>query len=275
MAFVSLPLSIVFAVTLSSQTFAIEPPDCPGHLSAEPNMAQRIAKVLEKRLKREGGSLGRQARGYSIVIATMVASAAATTYVSSSLPPNFQFISLFLGQVTTLGVWVFGAPIWEPLYSGFRKVAFGVKSSDSDSKSSQAEVSRRFDRIWQRTQESYSLNEQMSRNLLSQFLLAIHQNFYEAYRAMNSHNPEYAADQVAEAAVRLRRLFRDIEPDDPSVVAVVRTAFVNHVQIDEEFVKTVERRITALDDSFPTESAQPYYRRLFEAWLGVLPSFKR
>jgi hypothetical protein len=258
---------LLVSAFFSNPALAKEPENCESQVSAKAGFGRRISEKVEKNLERMGVP-SREARGYSILIATMVASAVAANYASSSLPPNLQFISYFLSQISTLGVFVFGAPIWEPLSSGFRKMAFGVKKSDAerDEKSLDA---RRFDELWRRTQETYSLNEQMSRNLVTQFIVSVHRNFYEAYRAVNERNPIYAADQLAEAAFRLRTMFRDISPEDPSVAAAVKTAFVNHVQVDPEFVEQVRKQVAVLDKDAETKTAKAYYDRIYLSWLGV------
>ncbi len=257
-------LSIIL-ILFSQAVGAADIDRCAESVSSAKGQNQVLIDSVEQDLKRKGIS-AREARGYAILIATMVASAAATTYVSSALPPSFQFVSHFLAQVSTLGVFVFGAPIWEPLSSGFRKMAFGVRSQtvgpggvlDPD-----------FEALWRRTQEHYSLNAQMSRNVINQFLISVHQNFYEAHRAIQSRNSVYAADQIAEAAFRLKTLFRDIDPEDPSVASAIRTAFTNHVVVDSEFVTSVFARIEKLDVSFASGESANYYNRLLAAWLNL------
>ncbi|MBX3022649.1 MAG: hypothetical protein KF799_13335 [Bdellovibrionales bacterium] len=261
--------SILFAssVLTTPQASWADTGDCQRELVGDESLGLKVATIIEKDL-REKGHRGREVRGYSILIATMIASAAATTYVSASLPPDLQFISFFLTQVSTLGVYVFGAPIWEPLSSGFRKMAFGVRRAELESPHYAVDM-RKLEGLWRKTQENYSLNEQMSRNVVTQFLISVHQNFYEAYRAAGSDNRDYAAAQIAEAAVRLRTLFRDIDPDDRSVVGAVKTAFVDHVSIDHEFLDQVMLRVRALDKYAESETANVYYARLFRAWLGM------
>lgn len=253
-------------------TFAAENVKCESHLSAQiPASGDKLlSESLRKTVYRF--ELSREARGYSILIATMIASAAATTYLSSALPPDFQFISHFLAQISTLGVYVFGAPIWEPLSSGFRKIAFGVRQGEVGAGAGSTELDREFESLWRRTQENYSLNQQMSRNVITQFLISVHQNFYEAYRAAHDRNPEYAADQVAEAAVRLRTLFREIAPDDPSLVGAIQAAFTHHVAVDEAFAQSVARRIANLDERALSDEGRSYYQRIFSAWLGQSPT---
>ncbi len=236
---------------------------CREILSPSDDLVHSVSQAVEKDLKGKGFSK-REARGYAILISTMIGSAAATTYLSSSLPSDFQFVSHFIAQVSTLGVYVFGAPIWEPLSSRFRKVAFGVRGADNPEENF---LKPEFESLWRRTQENYSLNAQMSRNVINQFLISVHQNFYEAHRAVKSGDKNYAADQVAEAAFRLKTLFRDIDPSDASVASAVKTSFTNHVVVDAEFVQSVLDRIAKLDPSFAAVESRAYYDELLGVWL--------
>ncbi len=203
-------------------------------------------------------------KGYSILVGTMVGSAVLTTAISSHVPPGFQFVSIFITQVSTLGVYVLGAPIWEPMTSKFRKWAFGL-NVDVGQKSPN---SIQLEETWTRTQERYSLNAQMSRNVVSQFIFTVKENFYHAYRAHVSGDPVYAADQVAEAAYRMRILFADVSPGDPSVAAAVKSAFTGHVQIGPDFLPLVTSRLEALDADFNVAEVQEYYRAILKMWLS-------
>lgn len=232
-------------------------------LAENERIAHEAARAAEQEL-RQRGARRIEARGYAILIGTMVGTAAATTYLSSSLPQGFQFLSHLLAQVSTLGIYVFGAPIWEPLSSGFRKLAFGVRGSHHPVQTGEPE----FERLWRRTQEHYSLNAQMSRNVISQFIISVQNNFYEAHRAIHARNPVYAADQIAEAAFRLRTLFKDVPPGEPAVAAVVRSAFTHHVTVDAAFIGLVSDRLRRLDAKVDSDEARDYYELIIAAWLG-------
>jgi hypothetical protein len=222
--------------------------------------APAIEKVVEANMKAKGVPK-HNLRGYALLVTSMVASAAAVTYLTGQLPPDFQFVSQILTQFSTLGIYVFGAPIWEPLSSAVRKLAFGLGMVEKSESARQAE----FETLWRRTQEYYSANGQLSRTVLTDYITSVQQNFYQAFQAVQSDNPEYAADQVAEAAFRLHMLFREIPPSDPSVAGAVRAAFINHVKVGSDFTKMVLERIQKLD---PNEASEPFYQEVLQAWLA-------
>jgi hypothetical protein len=249
----------VNVVDLSEQTL---------DLQTAQDISVQVSEQVEVELAKTGFK-DPQKRGYAILIGSMVGSAALTTYLGSHLGSELQFLSIFLAQVSTLGVYVIGAPIWEPISSKFRQIAFGVGKDSSLQETNRNPV---LESTWLRTQEHYSLNAQMSRNVISQFVVSVRQNFYEAQRALKSNDQNFAVDQIAEAAFRLRILFRDIRPDDVSVAAAVNSAFTNHVELDGKFVELVWRKLEELDPHFQTTDSRTYYSQTLQSWLKISAS---
>ena len=198
----------------------------------------------------------RRAVGYAKLVTVMVVTAIVTSYVGGRLP---RFMAQFVGQLSTLGVYVVGAPIWEPMSSAFRKMAFDVNGEAGP-------VDDQLEALWRRTQREYSINEQMSRNVIASFLMTAKMNFYQAHAAY-ARDPAYAAAQIAEAAVRVRRYFADISPRDQAVTAAVRAAFTDHAPVDQGFREAVMRAIATLDPVTPDLGAA--YGDLLEAWLSA------
>lgn len=247
----------LLSFVLLTTAFAKERPDCAPDLAED--VAHAAARAAEPQLRARG--FGRRAGGYAILIGAMVASAAATTYLTTQLPPHVQFLSQLIGQVSTLGVYVFGAPIWEPLSSAFRKFAFGIEGRGG------GRADPRLEAQWLRTQNTYSINEQMSRGVVNAFVTAVRQNFYEAHRAMRDDDVGFAVDQVAEAAVRLRLHFADLTPDEPAVTLAVRASFTAHARVDATFRRAVEKRIQEFDAGAHESSADAHYAATLDAWL--------
>ncbi len=228
-------------------------------------MSHEVSLLADVDLAKKG-MFGPQKRGYAILIGSMVGSAALTTYLGSHLSSDLQFLSIFLAQVSTLGVYVVGAPIWEPISSRFRQMAFGI---GKDSSLDTVGLNPQLEATWLRTQENYSLNAQMSRNIISQFIVSVKQNFYEAQRAYSTSDNNFSADQVAEAAFRLRLLFKEISPDDISVAAAINSAFTNHIVVDSVFVELVWSKIGSLDPNFNSVENRQYYRVALQSWLKL------
>lgn len=238
------------------------------YIEVASDIAHESMRIAETKLQ-STGLLAKRTRGYAILVGTMVGSAALTSYLISHLPPNYMFLSYFVAQVSTLGVYVFGGAIWDPLLAASRKVGYRVnsKSSESWTDCSRCDEIDSLNKMYARTQENYSLNEQMSRNIINQFLVSIKSNFYEAKRSMELNEVDYAVDQIAEAAVRLRVLFRDVEPDDASVALAVKTSFSRHVRPDISLSTLVLNRIRELDDGVGLPAIDKYYSILVSTWM--------
>jgi len=266
--------SIILGFLLISMTpqyaFASTCNELLGSLSSPQVVSVEVVKDVERDWKAPVEFL-KAKKGYAILIGTMIGSAALATFLTSHLPTQFSFFSQLLSQLSTLGVYVFGSPIWEPLSSGFRKFAFGV-SQAPDIQTETSTENQRLETVWLRTQENYSLNSQMSRNIINLFISSTRQNFYEAYGAIHSGNKTYAADQVAEAAVRMRMLFKDIPPDDSSVKLAIRSAFSAHID-EPGFSDLVRQQIQINDPDFDSKIVSLYYQRLMAAWFVDLSSF--
>lgn len=241
-------------------------PSCDG-LFAPTNGEARLAHKVAARLSASPEILkkfGASSRGYIIISAAMVTSAALSAKLTHALPKDMEFLSNLVGQVSTIGIFVLGAPIWEPISSAFRKYAFGLKRSDT---AAPAASDPALEVIWQRTQSQYSLNSQMSRNVVQAFLLAAHANFTSARIAMLEGDRKLAVAQVAEMAVRMRRLFAEIDPLDPSVRLAVQSTFARHIIDSHEILDDVITQIKNDDPEFRNASVEAYYQALLSCWL--------
>ncbi len=247
---------LVFMFLFSPFSFA--------HLESNPAQCKSAFEEIAPPKENDVISKGRKLRGYSILVGTMVGSAAVGSYLTSLLPAHTEFLTGFIGVLSGLGFYEFSAPIREPLNSTVRKFSFIIKKYGG---LQTVNSNKELDQLWARTQENYSLNSQMSRNIINNFILSAKQNFYEAHRAMVSENEIYAIDQIAEAAYRMRMLFREVEPNDSSVAGAIKTSFLNHVKISTEFSEKVFDRIKILDSKINEPQVSQYYREALKAWI--------
>lgn len=236
-------------------------------LAAElPKNDSRCAEVLVK--SRASGWLAPKVwGGYTLIAGTMVGTAAATSYLTTILPGEAKFLTQLISQLSTLGIYIMGTPIWEPLASYFRARAFRMSSENLNP--AMIHSLEGYEQIWQNGQRVYSINAQMARNIINQFIIATQQNFALAHHAMHRGDRDYAGSQIAEAAVRMRRLFAEVPPNEPSVALAVRATFSQHINIDQNFRNFVWLQIVGFDkEGVLQESVQNYYQQLISAWLG-------
>lgn len=232
--------------------------------------ASKLAHEIEATLSKSQAVqsfFGKKARGYVILTAAMVASAAVTTHLTAHLTTETAFLSTLVGQISTIGIFVLGAPIWQPISSAVQKFAFGIGNGKVDATGFDPEL----ERLWQQTQSRYSINAQMSRNVIQSFLLAAHSSFSAAREARIQGNEALAVDQIAESAVRLRNLFGEIDPEDASIALAVQATFTRHVSDPFMLESAVMERIRLNDPQASTPDVDLYYRTLLRAWLSSKP----
>lgn len=192
------------------------------------------------------------------LVGAMVGTAAASTYLTGALPEKYKFAAMIISQLSVLGLAV-AAPILDPLHSKVKKIAFGG-----------TEENQELEAMWYRIQQSLSINGQMSRNVLSQFLLLFQQNLSNAFSAYSKGDLPYAVSQVALAAVVMRLNYKEILPSDSTVALFVNANFTSHFTFSEDFIQSVRDRIYKLDSQSQTEEAKNYYNLLLSTWFKPL-----
>lgn len=254
----------VFAGTLLTSAVSLATPSRCEVMFGPMPLSKRLAYEardqweFSKELNRK---YGKRARGYALISAAMVGSGMLGMELSKELPKEMAFVA---GQVSAIGIYMLGAPIWEPISSAFRKFAFGLGD-----KATPQNATPELEKQWSRTQSLYSVNGQMSRNVIQNFLIGARMTFTSAREAMVSGNRLLAIDQIAEIAVNLRRLFADIEPTNESIALAIQSSFTRHVPTSETFKNDVMRRIAEIDADLGDPLVADYYRALLKAWLEV------
>ncbi len=239
----------IFFISLLGQPLIAETDHCKKAIAQDLNSPQKSGPKENRDLLNHLKVQTYKWRGYGILVTTMLATAAATSYLTSALPQSTQFLGIFVSQLSTIGIIVFGAPIWEKLFSRLRKNAYGL--SENANLSQLPLSSSHLEAIWKKSQATYSQNAQMSRNLLNQFLIALKQNLDAALASIEKTGEisPYAVDQMAEILIRARLLYSEIPMNDPSVQLTAQTALTSHIdqKILEDLFKQVLSRIEALD----------------------------
>jgi hypothetical protein len=225
----------------------------------ESSFAHKISGAVSRHYVK-ARDFAKRNRGYAVIIATMVTTAAVTTYLTAALPKDLQFLSQFVSQVGTIGIYVFGAPVWEPLASAFRKMAFGFSEGAPQKAESELE------QLWRNTQNKYSLNAQMSRNVVNAFIFNAQHIFYAAHKAITEGDEAYAIDQLSMIAVRMHKLFAEIPPDEESVTQAIRASFTRHIPKAHLLYGPLLAQIQVIDPDKRPETLE-FYKELLNIWL--------
>ncbi len=210
--------------------------------------------------------LPENARGYAVIVSVMLFSAGVSSFISAHIAKDYPFMTYFISQLSILGIVVIGAPIWEPLSSYVRSKAFRLKKDFNPNNSFDKSY---LEELWHETQLKYSINSQMSRNVVTSALNNIQLNLYHSYKAFQEGDKHYAILQISSMAVRLRTLFSEIHPRDEQV----QLAFRSILSIEElknknpDLKSEILKKISELDPDSVHPQNQGYYQNLVAAWL--------
>lgn len=229
--------------------------------------AHDLAQAVQSSIAAVNKTSGR-VMGYSVLVGAMVGSAALTAKLTEALPASGKFLAQLVAQISTLGIYMLGAPIWEPLSSAFRLRAFGISKENSQLWGQSHPDEVEFTKVWASTQSTYGQNAQMSRNLIHQFILAAQQNFRAARIALDSGHLKFALDQIAEIVVRKRHLFADIPVDEPNVRLAVRSEFTNHISDPDQLIEGILKAIREVDAKSTDPQVFAWYEKILKTWLG-------
>jgi hypothetical protein len=236
-------------------------PTCPP-----PVLSRKISKVLLKGFT-AAGVAAQRTRGYAIIISAMVVDAAVITHLTKVLPENYKIISQFLTIASVWGFYDIGAPIVRPISSRVTKIASRIAYGSEPVSKTTSLLNSDWNEVYYRNQKLYDMTAVMGRNIVNQFLSIAHQNFSDAHRAMEKDDPEYAAAQIAGAAIRQHLYEEDIKPDDESVALDVRVTFSYHIKEKEELASLVREKISLYDPDSNKPEVKVYYEALLRAWL--------
>ena len=178
-------------------------------------------------------------KSYSVIASVMVGSSSLAALLSSLVGENSPaltyFAATFLSQLSSLGVYVVGAPIWEPLQSKVRAMAYRKTGEHQEAN----EIHSFLEKQYFRTNRQLTINEQMSRNILRDYVLMVSMAFDSARHASSTRDFDRVARQIAEVAVRLNKLYPDVDPKDPLVVRAIHIAFTDFIELPSDFSELV------------------------------------
>lgn len=231
-------------------------PQCAQYFSKHKSLVQTIQNTFSESLKLQN------ARGYAVIVSVMLFSAGVSSLISARVAVDYPFMTYFISQLSVLGIVVIGAPIWEPLASYIREKAFTFNRAKLLTDKSYLEE------LWHSTQQNYSINSQMSRNVVTSALNNIQLNLYQSYKAFQEGDAHYAILQIASMAIRLRTLYSDIHPQDKQIALAFRSILnIQNLKIkNPNLASEILEKISELDsDGF--HKNRSYYERLLKAWL--------
>lgn len=225
--------------------------------------AETIAKTVEKEVKAVGGDT-RKIRGYAILIAAMVAGAAVSSKVGEMIPANAQFMASLIGAQTAIILHSIGEPVLGPMLAWVRQRMFGISAETDDEGTVR---SANLEEMWARTQASYNLNAQMSRNIINGYIGTVQAGLYILQDKSYALEDKRVVSSIAELIVRIHRLYADVQFDDPNVLLAVYVSIGEETTLSPEFAKAVRAKIDEFDRDSTQHENREFYDGLINTWL--------
>ena len=215
--------------------------------------------------------------GYGIALSAVILSAYMGAKLNEVLAKvnmsdaSRDFIRVFIPIITGFGVFSVGAPLWDPVRSSIRRWAFASNQVSQQRAPFEGKYPQRPDleQHWLNMQKYFSVNAQISRNTLSQFLVLISPSMEDFRFAYDQQRYQYAAAQLAKVMVQMRFLYSEIAPDD-AILAVSIQSYTVKLRPSMEFLSSVLNTAMTLDP-LGTENlnGRSYYQSCLKAWFNV------
>lgn len=276
-----LRFSILFIFLFQAASYAGTPPTAGP--DPQQNKCNNLLLHSPDSTQTRTGTMKTPLRGYGFLITIMAASAAVTTAVTMGVNPKAEFIPTFvsyiMAQVTFVTASLYSAQL-EPLSNWLRKIAYKF-----DQKPQNLENLGDLEMLAQRVNALYTLRDQHATDRIMTFRLTLKQNLEAAARALETNDAEGINAQLVDILRIGYRLFREVDPSDPTIISAVRSSFLRKVAVPSSLYEPLLSSLKKEDPDFYAAaknsqelSPQEYYLKALHAWLldptpnTVLPS---
>ncbi len=190
------------------------------------------------------------------------------------------FTVAVFGQISLLTANLL-APFLEPISSRIRRATFALARKNGSISPEHQSLERQADVV----QATYTLREQHATDRILSLRGALQFNLLVIRDLIQSGNRAKIAHLLGDAAMLTYRHFRDLDPNEVTIVSAVRTSVLAAIDDpDELYTQTMDYLIQQGNDldslrlagsqnsglsTEPAEYESDYYRRLLRAWLGL------
>jgi hypothetical protein len=252
--------------------------DChDGDECLEKNLAKAVETSFEK-LDFSGS------KRYFYLVAGIAGTSSLTAGTLALFNDNIDFFPAFtvavFGQISLLTANLL-APFLEPISSRIRRATFALAQKNGSISPEHQSLERQADVV----QATYTLCEQHATDRILSLRGALQFNLLVIRDLIQSGDREEIAHLLGDAAMLTYRHFRDLDPNEVTIVSAVRTSVLAAIDDpDEIYTQTMDYLIqqgNGLDSlrlagpqnsglsTDPAEYESDYYRRLLRAWLGL------
>ena len=237
---------------------------------------QQLRTIVSLRADKLAQTIGTMT-GYGIALSAVILSAYMGAKLNEVLAKvnmsdaSRDFIRVFIPIITGFGVFSVGAPLWDPVRSSIRRWAFASNQVSQQRAPFEGKYPQRPDleQHWLNMQKYFSVNAQISRNTLSQFLVLISPSREDFRFAYDQQRYQYAAAQLAKVMVQRRFLYSEIDPDDAILTISIQSYTIN-IRPSMEFLSSVLNTALTLDPLGTEDlNGRSYYQSCLKAWFNV------
>lgn len=248
-----------------------------GDECLERNLAKAIETSFEK-LNFSGG------KRYFYLVAGIAGTSALTAGTLALVnDKGIDFVPAFtvavFGQISLLTANLL-APFLEPISSRIRRATFALARKNGSISPEHQSLERQADVV----QATYTLREQHATDRILSLRGALQFNLLVIRDLVKSGNRAEIARLLGDAAMLTYRHFRDLDPNEVTIVSAVRTSILAEIEDpDKLYNETMDyinqqgnsgNSLRSADpqnsgnSSDTTEYESDYYRHLLRAWLG-------
>lgn len=217
----------------------------------------------------------RRIRGSAILVGIAVGIAVTSHLVTGHLTAADQWLSNFITIATSVGLYAVGAPLWNTL-STMSRGAFRLK--DGKSFFRQDEEEARYQDLYHELQKKLTANEQVVTSRITGLLNSTESTFGAAIESIQSKDPskggiERASARIALAAIKYRKFFPELPPDDPDLNMAVKMLFTQFLPQDETREKLYMQVMAQIEMNdavaFSSPQTAAIYRQMIRRWSGL------
>lgn len=202
--------------------------------------------------------------GFTVIISSMIASAAASSAIISHIPEDAAFLIPIISSITAIGIYEIATPIKSTISGFFNKLAFKAFADSSDDELRKNRDSN-LQSIWLATNSLYTLNEQMAINRINAFLLSAQNNFALARDGIANNDSDLTVDVLTDLALRTSELFLDVPQNLPTIKRALEISVLRSLRQDQ--IQNLKEKILEKSRKVKPDGDITIIRRILEQWF--------
>jgi len=241
---------------------------------------QKVAELIQQELETWHGKVQnlrndvKVFRGYSIIVATFVASLYASATLRASLPADYQVISEIIPILAGIGIYKLASPIWDNLNALVIRIGYRLREG-KPFKSEHTVGTEIYEKNYDLLRARFPVTQMEVADRLFAFNKRLTPTANDAaglyLNSTSIQGKERAVSLFAVLARDLRWTFKEIEPNSEFVSVSVHRLFTRFLTLEQrqEFFDLMMAEIQQIDSQLNHQNGEKYYTILFKTWLQL------